>query len=125
MYKDANCSTTNAIYEIHCEKCAKRVYVGETKRTIAERIKEHLADVRHKRERTVPLHFNSQDHDITDHNLIIIEKCRENSKFYREARGLHWTETFNTVTPSSLNKKSQSFGKIIKLNRIPRILFAE
>ena len=107
MHKDANCQTTNAIYGIHCEKCAKIVYVGETERTISERIKEHLAHVRHKREKAVSIHFNSQDHDITDFNLIIIEKCRENSKFYRKARDVHWIETLNTVTPSGLNKKSQ------------------
>ena len=107
IQKDANCQTTHAIYGIHCEKCEKIAYVGETERTIAKRIKEHLADVRHKREKAVSIHFNSQDHDITDFNLIIIEKCKENSKFDRKAREVHWIETLNTVTPSGLNKKSQ------------------
>ena len=57
----------------------------------------------------VSIHFNSQDHDITDFNWIIIEKCRENAKFYRKAREVHWIETLNAVTPSGLNKKLQ-FG---------------
>ena len=105
--QDANCQTTNAIYGIHCEVCNKIVYVGETERTIAERIKEHLADVRHKREKAVSFHFNSKDHDIADLNLIIIEKCKENSKFYRKAREVHWIETLNTVAPIGLNKKTQ------------------
>ena len=83
------------------------MYVGETERTIAERIKEHLADVRHKREKAVSFHFNSKDHDIADLNLIIIEKCKENSKFYRKAREVHWIETLNTVAPIGLNKKTQ------------------
>ena len=44
--KEVNCQTTNVVYGIKCRKCNKIVYVGETERTVAERIKEHLADVR-------------------------------------------------------------------------------
>ena len=92
---------------IKCRKCNKIVYVGKTERTVVERIKEHLADVRHGREKAVSFHFNSVDHEIDDLNLIIIEKCRENSRFYRKAREVYWIETLNTVTPSGLNKKTQ------------------
>ena len=106
IQKEVNCQTTNVVYGIKCRKCNKIVYVGETERTVAERIKEHLADVRHGQEKAVSFHFNSADHEIDDLNLIIIEKCRENSRFYRKARE-YWIETLNTVTPSGLNKKTQ------------------
>ena len=95
------------MYGIQCQKCDKIVYVGKTERTVAERIKEHLADVRHKREKAVSFHFNSADHEITDFNLVIIEKCRAKSTFYRKVREVHWIETLNTVAPSGLNKKTQ------------------
>ena len=107
IQKEVNCHTTNVVYGIKCRKCNKIVYVGETERTVAERIKEHLADVRHGREKAVSFHFNSADHEIDDLNLIIIEKCREISRFYRKTREVYWIETLNTVTPSGLNKKTQ------------------
>ena len=107
IQKEVNCQTTNVFDGIKCRKCNKIVYVGETERTVAERIKEHLADVRHGREKAVSFHFNSADHEIADLNLIIIEKCRENSRFYRKAREVYWIETLNTVAPSGLNKKTQ------------------
>ena len=97
IQKEVNCKTTNVVYGIKCQKCDKIVYVGETERTVAERIKEHLADVRHKREKAVSFHFNSADHEITDFNLVIIEQCREKSTFYRKAREVHWIETLNLV----------------------------
>ena len=78
------------VYGIECRKCNnKTVYVGETERTVAERIKEHLADVRHGREKTVSFHFNSADHEIGDLNLIILEKCKESSRLYRKAREVY------------------------------------
>ena len=94
IQKEVNCKTTNVVYGIKCQKCDKIVYIGETERTVAERIKEHLADVRHKREKAVSFHFNSADHEITDFNLVIIEKCREKSTFYRKAREVHWIGDF-------------------------------
>ena len=53
----------------------------------------NLADVKHGREKVVSFHFNSADHEIDDLNLIIIEKCRENSRFYGKAREVYWIET--------------------------------
>ena len=83
------------------------MYVGGKERPVAEGIKEHLADVRHGREKAISFRFNSADHEIGDLNLIIIEKCRENSRFYRKAGEVYWIETLNTEAPSGLNKKTQ------------------
>ena len=97
IQKEVICQTTNVVYGIKCRKCNEIVYVGETERTVAERIKEHLADVRHRREKAVSFHFkliilfNSADHEIGDLNLIIKEECRENSRFYRKAREVYWS----------------------------------
>ncbi|CAG2190284.1 CFT1 [Mytilus edulis] len=62
------CQLVNLIYGLHCEKCNHYVYVGETERSLNERIKEHLADIRHDRDTAVAEHFNQEDHckeDIT------------------------------------------------------------
>ena len=47
------CQMVNLIYGIHCKTCDRYVYVGETERTLQERVKEHLADISHMRDKTV------------------------------------------------------------------------
>ena len=101
------CQTWNAVYGIKCAKCDRVMYVGETERTIAERFKEHLAGVRHERNKAVALHFNEPDHDISDFQIVILEKCADRSRYYRKIRELFWIERLSTIIPSGLNKKSQ------------------
>ena len=99
--------TWNAVYGIECEKCERIMYVGETERSIGERLKEHLADVRHQRPKAVSIHFNQEDHSISDFKIIILEKCTDASRYYRKIREVFWIEKLNTVKPSGLNTKSQ------------------
>ena len=101
------CETWNAVYGIRCDRCDRVVYVGETERTVSERLKEHLTDVRHERNKAVAEHFNQQDHDISDFKIVILEKCTDPSRYYRKIRELFWIERLNTVMPAGLNKKSQ------------------
>ena len=46
------CHTTNVVYEIACELCEEKktrsTYIGETKRSVRLRFKEHLRDARHR-----------------------------------------------------------------------------
>ena len=101
------CETWNAVYGIKCERCERVVYVGETERTVSERLKEHLADVRHSRNKAVAEHFNQRDHSISDFKIVILEKCTDPSRYFRKIRELFWIERLNTVMPAGLNKKSQ------------------
>ena len=45
--------------------------VGETERTTGERVKEHLADIKHKREKAVAVHFNAEEHTFKDLKFLI------------------------------------------------------
>ena len=101
------CETWNAVYGIKCERCERVVYVGETERTVSERLKEHLADVRHSRNKAVAEHFNQPDHSISDFKIVILEKCTDPSRYFRKIRELFWIERLNTAIPAGLNKKSQ------------------
>ena len=56
------------MYVIHCTKCAK-LYIGETGRTLDTRFKEHLADIKHHRDKPVANHFNQAGHSI--HNVSV------------------------------------------------------
>ncbi|WP_419619241.1 GIY-YIG nuclease family protein, partial [Thiolapillus sp.] len=66
--KQFNCQTYNIVYVIHCTKCAK-LYIGETGRTLDTRFKEHLADIKHHRDKPVANHFNQAGHSI--HNIRV------------------------------------------------------
>ncbi|KAK3082683.1 hypothetical protein FSP39_002468 [Pinctada imbricata] len=101
------CKTWNAVYGIRCDKCDQFVYVGETERSIGERLKEHLADVTHGRNKSVPNHFNQNDHSIKDIKIAILERCLENSRYYRKTKEIFWIDKLNTGMPLGLNKKSQ------------------
>ena len=79
-----NCETANVIYGLKCAECYKIVYVGETERSAGERFKEHIADIRHWREKTVAAHYNSGNHIIQDLKVFFLERCRNNSMFYRK-----------------------------------------
>ena len=103
-----NCKTTNVIYDLYCEICKNVVYVGETERTVGER-KEHLADIRHKRDKAVAIHFSAANHSFKDHKFVILERCMAYSCYYRRARERFWMERLNTITPNGINRKSQ-FG---------------
>ena len=50
--------------------CREEKFVNKIQRTVAERIKEHLADVRYGQEKAVSFHFNSADHEIDDMNYL-------------------------------------------------------
>ena len=43
-----NCLSTNIIYVITCERCSQQ-YVGETKRTLKQRLLEHCGDAKNKK----------------------------------------------------------------------------
>ena len=55
-----NCLVRNVVYGIHCNKCKRMMYVGETSRTVGERLKEHMADIRLGRDRAVAHHFRAE-----------------------------------------------------------------
>ena len=94
------------MYGLSCSACCKIIYVGETERSAGERIKEHIADIKHKRDKTVAIHFNSGNHTIQDLKIIILERCRTNSRYYRKTRETCWIERLNTITPYGANKQS-------------------
>ena len=57
-------------HRVHCSlpKCAK-LYIGETGRTLNTRFKEHLADIKHHRDKPVANHLNQAGHSI--HNICV------------------------------------------------------
>lgn len=68
----ATCEDGNLIYLITCTLCRKQ-YVGETKRTLRTRIKEHLVDIKHQRDTPVASHFNQRKHKLSHVTTKVLE----------------------------------------------------
>ena len=104
---DAQCFTSNVIYLLTCNICRKQ-YVGETKRPFVVRLKEHLADIRLKRDKPVAIHVNS--HIASKKTIIpqIIEIIKRDTDdpettALRKKREIHWIYRLKTLLPHGLN----------------------
>ena len=101
------CQTTNVIYLLQCSKCQIQ-YIGETKRPFVARLKEHFADIKHRRDKPVALHINNHDGDNSKIIPYILEVVNKNPQdgettVYRRKRELHWIYKLKTLAPLGLN----------------------
>ena len=71
------CTAWNVVCGINFTVCDKMVKVGETSRSVKDRLKEHEADVRRRRDKPVEEHFNSEGHNVTNMGVSILEMIRE------------------------------------------------
>ena len=97
--------------DISCTIC-KQQYVGQTKRQFRIRIGEHLADIRHKRDSPVALHFNKDTHTVSALRCEIIESLKGNpeedtSKALRDRREQFWIHQLQTKHPNGINKRDR------------------
>ena len=63
-------SDKNVVYALICFKCDKTVYVGETVRTLKERIDEHLWDVRQQAEKPIMRLFEGHKEEQLRVNIL-------------------------------------------------------
>ena len=96
---------------IQCKRC-KRQYVGETKRTLRERFKEHRQPTNNplhaNATAAVPSHFNQPGHSIADMELILLELqptlC---SMSRRKARKAYLIDRGKTLLPDGRNRRNE------------------
>jgi hypothetical protein len=84
---NVNCQSSNLIYGIICKKCGQH-YVGQTKRKLAERLYEHLRNIKQALEvrdnpdskikkqdlHTVGVHFAQEDHNgLQDLKILVLD----------------------------------------------------
>ena len=102
--KRVNCETRNVIYMIECSECRIR-YIGETKRTLKERISDHRGYVtKEKLEQATGQHFNTPGHDLSKLKVTILEKVKTEDDSYRKEREKYFINKFNTFH-KGLNKQ--------------------
>lgn len=106
---DYNCKTMNVVYLITCEYCSLQ-YVGQTSRTLADRINNHLSCIRTKKDTTIALHFNLPHHDYTRHfKIMAIENIAakiaggQNISQSLRTRETFWQNNLKTLHPFGIN----------------------
>lgn len=96
------CRTTNVIYLVSCRLCGMQ-YVGQTGRALANRVNDHLSNIRTGRPTPISLHFNLQDHSINDFQVSAIEQIPEISLKHRLIKETTWQNLLQTAYPLGIN----------------------
>ena len=106
---NVSCESNNLIYGLFCKACSK-IYVGQTKRSMRERIGEHLTSIRKTKKRlVVGRHYNSTGHNGTSNVLVYIldfvntPPSALKSKKLRELLELKWIFRLRSLVPLGLN----------------------
>jgi hypothetical protein len=78
-----NRNEKSGIYEINCKDCNQK-YIGQTKRPIITRFKEHMAHRKFGRfeKSSVAQHIFESDHRIDETNLKLVAKSIEPVKYF-------------------------------------------
>ena len=102
------CKTANVVYLLTCDTCKKQ-YVGETKRPFIVRLKEHLADIRLKRDKPLAIHVNGHASDNKKVFPQITEVINRDPEMpettsLRKKREIFWIYRLKTLIPYGLNK---------------------
>ena len=104
-----NCKTSNIIYLITCNLCGLQ-YVGETSRTLADRVNTHLSCIRTGKDTPVALHFNSAGHSLSHVTFKGIEKMESNSSdSTRKMKEATWQNILQTAYPLGINNLKRRF----------------
>ena len=102
------CTTKDCIYVIHCKYC-NQLYVGETKRRLADRVAEHLRSINlNSPGLPVAAHFNGPNHSA-DHFEVCVVKSRFHSDATRKQEEEKLIFRLGCLQPRGMNVSFRSF----------------
>ena len=110
-----NCGSKSLIYVIKCRNC-NLMYVGETSRTLRERLTEHRATVRNNKDCPISHHFNTICTDINFLSIIPLEHVPKQIETTSLENGdilelLHreqfWIKRLKTQFPLGMNQRKE------------------
>ena len=81
------------------------LYIGETKRELRVRIKEHIYSIKTHKDTPVAAHFNSQCHSMNDFQFSGLCKVFSKTDKIRKQLELKIIHELDTLSPNGLNKK--------------------
>ena len=106
--KDITCNSSNVIYCIECKRCNLK-YVGQTKRRIKDRIREHFYSINHKKGSDIAYHFNQKDHSgIHDIKIYIVDFIfkhpdSKRAGILRNKIEFNWIHRLHSSAPTGMN----------------------
>ena len=101
------CQTKNIIYMITCYTCKKQ-YVGETKRSLEKRMKEHQYDIKSKKDKPVSRHMLEHKSNRIDYQIIKIlheDPDLDSTTKLRKSEEMYWIHQLRTTHPRGINQK--------------------
>lgn len=110
-----NCKSKNVVYLATCKKC-KVQYVGSTTNEFKVRFRNHKSASRTRKTTCeLAVHFNKEEHHMSDIEFIVIEQICNVSDNNMEKRLLtreaFWCSQLCTLQPYGLNKRSEFNSK--------------
>lgn len=102
--KEVDCSTRNVVYVISCVRCDRVVYVGETERSVRERMLEHMRDVRNGLDKPIIKHFD-KEHSVCDMRISVLREMYGESRNCRILWEERWIKWLGTRVPAGCNVK--------------------
>ena len=103
------CRSNNIVYCLICTKCGKQ-YVGQTKRPLVERLREHMRNINQNTDiHIVGKHFNESDHNgIKSQSVQIINFAKghpdsKSSLTMRLELESMWIKRLRSYIPTGLN----------------------
>lgn len=111
-----NCRSSNLIYCIKCRKC-KKDYVGQTKRSLKDRINEHITSVKRRHLKTdVSRHFCGDNHEgVSDMEVYVLDFIykdanSQRTEVLRKTIEFNWIQRLQTQTPTGMNILDSDYG---------------
>jgi len=102
------CASTNIVYLVTCTKCNMQ-YVGETGRSLRDRITDHVSCIKLKKPTPIGLHFNQAGHGLKHFTILAIEQFEQNSDSIRHMKESTWQHLLQTAHPLGINNLKPRF----------------
>lgn len=90
-----------AVYILHCTCSKKNMYIGQTKRTVRDRMAGHRAAFQGKKNMPLYRHMQKKGHNMSNIQVTIIEADLDPTQL--EEKEAHWIRTLGTTLPHGLN----------------------
>jgi hypothetical protein len=105
-----NCKSDNIIYLITCRKCRLQ-YVGQTGRSLADRITDHLSAIRTRKNTPIAVHFNLPGHSLDDFQIMAIEQISDNINALKNRllKESVWQNLLQTAYPLGINNLKANY----------------
>ena len=102
LHSRFTCASRNIVYLVTCSRCYKQ-YVGETGRSLRDRVTDHVSCINLKKQTPIGLHFNQAGHSLKDFTILAIEQFEENSESLRRMKEITWQNILQTAHPLGIN----------------------